>query len=74
MIGGSKRLFQARRAIPADFEEPVGKLGRTFTLHPLQSFSDRFGNRLRHALSGKPRQLPGEFMGVLVFDVQAHSR
>ena len=72
MIAGAKRLLETRRAVPADFEEPVGEPVSMFALHPLKPFAYRFGNSLGHALSGKPSQLPGELVGIFVLDIQAH--
>ena len=72
MIGRPIRFLQTRGAVPADFEQSIGELGIVFVLHPFEPFSDRFSDRFGHALSGNPSQLPGEFVGVFVLDVQAH--
>ena len=76
MIGRAKRFLQTRGAVLADFEQSIGELGSmfVFVLHPLEPFPDRFSDRFGHALSGNPGQLLGEFVGVLVFDVQAHTQ
>ncbi len=73
MIGRAKRFLQARRTVPADGEETVGELGRMFALHPQKPFAYRVGDGLGHVLSGKPGQLPGEFVGVFIFNVQTHT-
>lgn len=72
MIGRAKWFLQMHGAVPADFEQSVGKLGRTFLLHPFKAFADRFGDGFGQALSGKPGELLGELVGVFVFDVEAH--
>jgi hypothetical protein len=76
MIAQAIRFLQARRAVPTDFKQPVGELDRMFALHLLQSFADRFCNRLRQALSREPRQLPGQLVGIFIFifDAHAHGR
>ena len=76
MIGRAKRFLQTRGAVAADFEQSIGELGGTLVLvlHPFEPFSDRFRDRFSHALSGNPGELLGEFVGVFVFDVQAHGR
>ena len=74
MLGRAKRFLQARRAVPADFEQTVGELGSMFVMLPFKPFADSFGDRFGQALSGKPRQLVGQLVGVLVFDIQAHGR
>ncbi len=72
MSGRAKRFLQTRGAVPADFEQSIGELGSTLVLHPFEPLSDRFSDRLGHALAGDPGQLLGEFVGVFVLDVQAH--
>src|SRR2546426_7458695 len=72
MIARPKRFLQARCAVPADFEQSIGKLGSTLVLHPFEPFADRFRDRFRHALSGNPGELLGELVGFFVLNVQAH--
>ena len=74
MIGRTIRFLEMPGAVPADFEQSIGELGSTlvFVLHPLEPFSDRFGDRFSHALSGNPSQLLGKFVGIFILDVQAH--
>ena len=74
MIGRTIRFLEMRGAVPADFEQSIGEPGSTLVLvlHPFEPFSDRFSDRFGHALSGNPSQLLGEFVGVFVFNVQAH--
>ena len=69
MISRAIRLFETRRAVSADFKEPIGEFGGMFALHLPEPFANRFGNGLRHALSGKPSQLSGKFVSVFVFDI-----
>ena len=73
MLSRAKGFLQTRGAVPPDCEQTVGELGRMFVLHPFKPFADSFGNRFGHALSRNPGQLPGEFVGVLVLDIQTHS-
>ena len=74
MIGRAKRFLQTRGAVPADFEQSVGELGGAFLVivHPLEPFPKSFGDRFGHALSGNAGQLLGEFVGIFVFNVEAH--
>ena len=72
MIIRAMPLLQTRRAVPTDFKQSVGELDRMFALHLLQAFADRFRNRFRQALSRKPRHLPGQLVGIFIFDVHAH--
>ena len=72
MFSRAMPLFETRRAVTADFQDAIRKLCGMFALHLLKSFADRFGNGLGHALARKPGQLPGEFVSLFVFDVQAH--
>ncbi|HLX83515.1 MAG TPA: hypothetical protein VKR59_06445 [Terriglobales bacterium] len=72
MIVRAMPLLQTRRAVPTDFKQSVGELDRMFAPHLLLSFADRLCNRLRQALSRKPRQLPDQLVGIFIFDVHAH--
>ena len=74
MIGRSKRFLQTGCAIAADFQQTIGELGRMFVffLHLFQAFAQGFGYRVGQALSGEPGQALGKFVGVFVFNVQAH--
>ncbi len=45
MIPRTKRFLQALGAVPPDFQQTIGELGRMFVLYPLQPLADRFGDR-----------------------------
>jgi len=74
VVSGAKWFLQVGRAVPADFEQPVGEHGSllVFILHPFKAFADCLGHGFGHAFSGEPGQPLGELVGVFVFDVQAH--
>jgi len=74
MLGRAKRFLQTRRAVPADFEQPVGELGSVFVfiLHPFKPLANRFGDSLGQAFPGESCELLSELVSIFVFNVQAH--
>ena len=72
MVGGSERFFEPCRAILADRHEAIRETGGIAAANAIEALAHRFGHGRRHALTGQPRQLSRQSMGLLALDIQAH--
>lgn len=72
MLAGAKWFLQSLGTVPPDLQQPVGKFSLVPSLHPLKPFTNRLGDSFGQTFSSKPGQLPGQLVGIFVFDVHAH--
>ena len=72
MIGGTVRLLEARRAVPADRQKSVGEAEALFLTKTSQPLAK--GNRDRgcHALASQLCQFLCHQASLAVLDIQAH--
>ena len=72
MIGGTERLLEARRAVPADRQKSVGEAEALFLTNASQPLAK--GNRDRgcHALASQLRQFLCHQVSFTVLDIQSH--
>ena len=72
MIGGTERLLEARRAVPADRQKSVGEAEALFLTNASQPLAK--GNRDRgcHALASQLRQFLCQQVSLAVLDIQSH--
>jgi hypothetical protein len=72
MIGGTERLLEARRAVPADRQKSIGEAEALFLTNASQSLAK--GNRDRgcHALAGQLRQLLCHQVSFAILNIQSH--
>src|SRR5262249_17054571 len=72
MIGGTKRLLEAYRAIPADGQKTIGEAEALLLTNASQPLAK--GNRDRgcHALAGQLCQFLCHQVGLAILDIQSH--
>src|SRR6516225_2379487 len=72
MIGGTERLLEARRAVPADRQKSIGEAEALFLTNASQSLAK--GNRDRgcHALAGQLCQFLCDQVSLAVLDIPSH--
>jgi len=72
MIGGTERLLEARRAVPADRQKSIGEAEALFLTNASQSLAK--GNRDRgcHALAGQLCEFLCQQVSLAVLDIQSH--
>src|SRR5262249_37638896 len=72
MIGGTERLLEARRAVPADRQKSIGEAEALLLTNASQPLAK--GNRDRgcHALAGQLCQFLCHQVGLAILDIQSH--
>ena len=72
MIGGTERLLEMRRAVPADRQKSIGKAEALLLTNASQPLAK--GNRDRgcHALAGQLCQFLCHQVGLAILDIQSH--
>jgi len=72
MIGGTERLLEMRRAVPADRQKSIGEAETLLLTNASQPLAK--GNRDRgcHALASQLRQFLCQQVSLAVLDIQAH--
>jgi hypothetical protein len=72
MIGGTERLLEARRAVPADRQKSIGEAEALFLTNASQPLAQ--GNRDRgcHALTSQLGQFLCHQVSLAILDIQSH--
>src|ERR1700759_5030034 len=65
-------LLEMRRAIFADRQQAICQTTRPFTTHAIEALAHGLRNSDGHTLSSNARELLGQSVCFLAFDVQAH--
>src|SRR6266566_7855077 len=73
VIGGAEWLLEAGGAVSADHQQASRQPGGPIATHAVAALAKRLRDSRRHALSGEPRQLASQSVGLLALDIQAHS-
>jgi hypothetical protein len=69
VIGGPERLFEVRRAVPADRQQSIRKAHTLLTTNATQALTNGHSDGRCHAFSCELRQLLHKSVGLWVFDI-----
>ena len=72
MICGAEWFFEASGAIFANRQQTIRQTDGSFAPHSIEALANRLCDSRRHALSGEPRELLSQSVGLFALDVQAH--
>jgi hypothetical protein len=72
MIGGTERLLEARRAVPADRQKSIGEVEALLLTNASQPLAKGNRDRGRHALASQLRQFLCHQVSLAVLDIQSH--
>src|SRR6476619_7807440 len=70
MIGGTERLLESRRAVPANRQKAIGEAEALFLTNASQPLTKCDCNGCCHALPGQPRQFLCHLVRLAVLDIQ----
>ena len=73
MIGGTERLLESRRAVPANRQKAIGEAEALFLTNASQPLTKCDCNGCCHALPGQPRRFLRHLVRLAILDIQTFS-